>query len=105
MEGGSSSRRAREMQLQVVAGQMQQHQEQQQWQQQHRRGYSMSSSARREKVDEDLALFQDMRKREHTHYLHPDPNDGETGRPTHKHCLEQFLMKKECRALQGIKAH
>lgn len=81
MEGGSSSRRAREMQLQVVAGQMQQHQDQQQWQQQHRRGYSMSSSARREKVDEDLALFQDMRKREHTHYLHPDPNDGETGRP------------------------
>jgi hypothetical protein len=36
----------------------------------------MNSRTRMEK-DEDLALFQDMRKREHTHYLHPDTEDGE----------------------------
>ncbi len=45
-------------------------------QQQHQHGYSMNSRTRMEK-DEDLALFQDMRKREHTHYLHPDTEDGE----------------------------
>jgi hypothetical protein len=55
----------------------------------------MSSSARREKVDEDLALFQDMRKREHTHYLHPDPNDGETGRPTHPQTLSSTISHDE----------
>lgn len=42
-------------------------------QQQHRRGYSMGSGVREK--DEDLALFQDMRKRERTHYLYPSTDD------------------------------
>ncbi len=45
-------------------------------QRQHQHGYSMNSRTRMEK-DEDLALFQDMRKGEHAHYLHPDTEDGE----------------------------
>jgi hypothetical protein len=68
--------------LEMVVGQIHHHhkeqqQQQQQQQQQHRRGYSMSST-RREK-DEDLALFQDMRKCEHTQYLLSDLEDAKLG--------------------------
>ncbi|CAK9192354.1 unnamed protein product [Sphagnum troendelagicum] len=47
-------------------------------QRQHQHGYSMNSRTRMEK-DEDLALFQDMRKGEHAHYLHPDTEDAKLG--------------------------
>ncbi|CAK9190742.1 unnamed protein product [Sphagnum troendelagicum] len=47
-------------------------------QQQHQHGYNMNSRTRMEK-DEDLALFQDMRKGERTHYLHPDTEDAKLG--------------------------
>ncbi len=67
----ADTRRAQEM----LVGQIHHHHKEQQQQQQHRRGYSLSS-ARREK-DEDLALFQDMRKCEHTQYLLSDLEDGE----------------------------
>jgi hypothetical protein len=85
----ADTRHAREM----VVGQIHHHhkEQQQQQQQQHRRGYSLSS-ARREK-DEDLALFQDMRKCEHTQYLLSDLEDaaklGDLFDPIAAACIER----------------
>ncbi|CAK9871256.1 unnamed protein product [Sphagnum jensenii] len=85
----ADTRRAREM----VVGQIHHHhkEQQQQQRQQHRRGYSLSS-ARREK-DEDLALFQDMRKCEHTQYLLSDLEDaaklGDLFDPIAAACIER----------------
>jgi hypothetical protein len=62
----------------TIVDRMMHHHRHHQEQQQHQHSYSMNRRTRMEK-DEDLALFQDMRKREHTHYLQPDTEDAKLG--------------------------